>query len=206
LGAAATPEARHRHQEELRAMLAHAVRATRSATFDLRSPLPQQLGLKAALQALAERVERSSGLQVDVAGELPAQPLEEPTLSIVFRVVRELLFNTQKHAHARQVRVTLRSLNAQLMISVADDGVGFDAAAQPRCFSREGGFGLLSAQAQMEGIGGWLHVESTPGGGTQATVTAPLPTAAGLARAACARAAHEHEDGHDDGQDDGGRA
>jgi signal transduction histidine kinase len=177
LGAAATPQARAQHQEELRGMLAHAMRATRSATFDLRSPLPQQLGLAAAIEALGERVERASRLRVCVAGQAPAQPLAEPVLSIVFRVVRELLFNIQKHAQARQVQVQLRSFDDQLMISVADDGVGFDAAARPRCFSREGGFGLFSAEAQLQAIGGRLRIESGPGRGTQATVTVPLPQA-----------------------------
>jgi PAS domain S-box-containing protein len=174
LGAAATPQARSHYQEELHGMLVHAMRATRTATFDLRSPLPQQLGLKAALQALGDRAQRACGLQVCIDGDMPALPVPEPVLSIVFRVVRELLLNIQKHAHARNVHITLRSFDDQLMIAVVDDGCGFDAQHQPRQFTAEGGFGLVSAEAQMQAIGGRLRIESQPARGTLATVTLPL--------------------------------
>jgi signal transduction histidine kinase len=110
LGAATTPQARSHHQEELHGMLVHAMRATRTATFDLRSPLPQQLGLKAALQALGDRAQRASGLEVCIDGDMPALPIPEPVLSIVFRVVRELLLNIQKHAHARNVHIRCAAL------------------------------------------------------------------------------------------------
>jgi two-component system NarL family sensor kinase len=154
-------------------MLVHAMRATRTATFDLRSPLPQQLGLKAALQALGDRARRDSGLDVRIDGDMPALPIAEPVLSIVFRVVRELLLNIQKHAHARNVHITLRSFDHQLMIAVVDDGRGFDTQ-QRRQFTAEGGFGLVSAEAQMQAIGGRLRMESQPARGTLATVTLPL--------------------------------
>jgi len=175
LGASRTEAERARLHEELRGLLGHATRATRTATFDLRSPLPRQLGLKAAIVALGERIGRACNLCVHVEGEAPAVPPPEPELSIVFRVVRELLFNIQKHAQAQHVYVRLRCFNQQLMIHVADDGVGFDPPQLPHDFSPEGGFGLLSAEAQMEAMGGRLCIESAPGRGTEATLALPLP-------------------------------
>lgn len=177
LGASRSEADRARLHEELRGLLGHATRATRTATFDLRSPLPRQLGLKAAIEALGERIGRACNLCVRVAGEAPAVPPPEPVLSIVFRVVRELLFNIQKHAQAQHVHITLRSFDDQLMIRVADDGVGFDPPQLPHDFSPEGGFGLLSAEAQMEAMGGRLSIESAPGRGTEATLALPLPLA-----------------------------
>ena len=183
LGASSTDADRSRHHEELRSLLGQAVRATRTATFDLRSPLPRQLGLKAAIEALGDRIARACNLRVVVEGHAPAEPPPEPELSIVFRVVRELLLNIQKHAQAQHVRITLRCLDDQLLIRVADDGVGFDPPQLPHDFSPEGGFGLLSAEAQMEAMGGRLCIESAPGHGTQATLTLPLPpTASTLSR------------------------
>jgi len=177
LGASPTEPDRARHHEELRGLLGQAVRATRTATFDLRSPLPRQLGLKGAIEALGDRIGRACNLRVRVEGNAPAVPPPEPMLSIVFRVVRELLLNIQKHAQAQNVRITLRGFDDQLMIHVADDGVGFDPPQLPHDFSPEGGFGLLSAEAQMEAMGGRLRIESAPGQGTQATLTLPLPLA-----------------------------
>ncbi|HET7865938.1 MAG TPA: histidine kinase, partial [Burkholderiaceae bacterium] len=95
LGASSTDADRSRHHEELRSLLGQAVRATRTATFDLRSPLPRQLGLKAAIEALGDRIARACNLRVVVEGDAPAEPPPEPELSIVFRVVRELLLNIQ---------------------------------------------------------------------------------------------------------------
>ena len=69
------------------------------------------------------------------------------------------------------------SFDDQLMIRVADDGVGFDPPQLPHDFSPEGGFGLLSAEAQMEAMGGRLRIESAPGRGTEATLALPLPLA-----------------------------
>jgi PAS domain S-box-containing protein len=177
LGASRTEAERARLHEELRGLLGHATRATRTATFDLRSPLPRQLGLKAAIEALGERIGRACNLCVHVDGEAPAVPPPEPELSIVFRVVRELLLNIQKHAQAQHVHITLRSADDQLMIRVADDGVGFDPPQLPHDFSPEGGFGLLSAEAQMEAMGGRLSIESAPGRGTDAMLALPLPPA-----------------------------
>lgn len=175
LGASRTEVDRARLHEELRGLLSHATRATRTATFDLRSPLPRQLGLKASIEALGERIGRACNLCVRVEGEAPAVPPPEPELSIVFRVVRELLLNIQKHAQAHHVHISLRSFDDQLMIRVADDGVGFDPPLLPHDFSPEGGFGLLSAEAQMEAMGGRLSIESAPGRGTEATLALPLP-------------------------------
>jgi signal transduction histidine kinase len=59
------------------------------------------------------------------------------------------------------------------MIAVVDDGCGFDTQHQ-RQFTAEGGFGLVSAEAQMQAIGGRLRMESQPARGTLATVTLPL--------------------------------
>lgn len=177
LGASRTEADRARLHEELRGLLGHATRATRTATFDLRSPLPRQLGLKGAIVALGERIGRACNLCVHVEGEAPAVAPPEPELSIVFRVVRELLLNIQKHAQAQHVHIMLRSFDDQLMIRVADDGVGFDPPQLPHDFSPEGGFGLLSAEAQMEAMGGRLRIESAPGRGTEATLALPLPLA-----------------------------
>jgi signal transduction histidine kinase len=58
-----------------------------------------------------------------------------------------------------------------LQISVKDDGVGFNAGETRSRFSPEGGFGLVSAEAQMQAIGGQLAIDSSPGRGTTATVT-----------------------------------
>jgi signal transduction histidine kinase len=157
--------------DEAQVLVRQASDATRSATFDLHSPVLRQLGFKTALESLAQRVNRSGGLRVSVAGEMPPLPLPEPVLSVVFRVVRELLFNVQKHAGARVAMVSLGGSARRWELRVSDDGCGFAVAAR-RC-GPEGGYGLVSAEAQMQAVGGALEILSAPGQGTCATVTLP---------------------------------
>ncbi len=159
--------------DELGSLLTEALRATRSATFDLSCPV-LRLGLCEALHSVAQRAS-GAGLQMQLEGQLPPLAVPEPALTVVFRVVRELTLNVQKHAAASQAWIRPRCDGRTLVVSVVDDGRGFDHSAQRRRFDREGGFGLLSAQAQMQALGGWLELESAPGSGTRASAVLPLP-------------------------------
>jgi signal transduction histidine kinase len=160
---------------ELRALVSQAARATRSATFELSSPVLHQLGLQAAIESLVPRTEALGGVKVVVAGRLPDLPLPEQVLAIVFRVARELIANVVKHARARAARITLHADSQWLLVVVSDDGVGFDAESPRAAFGPEGGYGLVSAEAQMQALGGQLDIESAPGRGTRATLCLPLP-------------------------------
>lgn len=157
--------------EELRLLLYQAAQATRAATFELHSPVLHQLGLEAALQSLAQRMQRASKMRVHLRCELGALPLADAVLSVLLRTVRELALNAQKHAKATNLWIALHQDDGGLHISVKDDGAGFDAAAVTGRFSPEGGFGLISAEAQMQAIGGQLRIDSSPGSGTTATIT-----------------------------------
>jgi signal transduction histidine kinase len=164
--------------EEIRTLLGQASRATRAATFELHSPVLQQLGLEAAVQGLAQRMRRmSSAMQVHLDADIAGLPLDEAVLPVLFRTVRELALNAQKHARAANLWITLDRDTQGLRIGVRDDGAGFDASDTAPRFSPEGGFGLFSAEAQVQAIGGRLVLESTPGHGTIATLTLALEPA-----------------------------
>lgn len=164
---------------ELASLLKQAAQATRSATFDLSCPLLRPLGLQTAIEGMAQRVARASRLAVHVDGHLPALHLPEPVQAVVFRVVRELALNAQKHARAKELRIGLRCAQATLTISVADDGCGFEPGPTAHEFGPEGGFGLSSAEAQMQAVGGRLQIETGAGRGTRATLVLPLTAPAG---------------------------
>lgn len=161
------------HLDELGNLLTQASRATRSTTFDLSSPA-LRLGLEEALVSLAQRLTRRDGPAFHVDGHLPLLPLPEPVVSVLYRVVRELALNVQRHAHARQAWIRLHSDEHGLTIAVCDDGIGMVPEGAACGLSREGGFGLVSALAQMQALGGTLLVESGEGSGTVATVSLPL--------------------------------
>jgi len=174
LGEAADPAARAELVGELRGLVQQASRATRTATFELSCPVLHQLGLQAAIESLAPRAKAASNLEVAVFGSLPPLDLPEQVLAVVFRVVRELVANVGRHARASTARVQLYATTESLSVAVADDGAGFDTARPRTGFGPEGGYGLFSAEAQIQAIGGRLEIESAPGRGTRATILLPL--------------------------------
>ena len=160
------------HLDELAEMLAQASKATRSATFDLSSQV-LDLGLEEALVELVGRLNRAGGTVFRVDGHLPPGERPEPVRWVLYRIVRELASNVQRHARAGLAIIALGGDAKGLTITVTDDGVGIDADWAGRGLSREGGFGLVSAHSQMQALGGTLVVESGIGHGTRATLSLP---------------------------------
>jgi signal transduction histidine kinase len=158
---------------ELSELLAQASRCVRSATFDLSSPA-LRVGLHEALTDLAHRLSRQGGPTFRLRGHLPPLAWAEPVLAVLYRVARELMLNVVRHAHARHAWIEFAHDDHELRIAVGDDGLGIAPDWAELGVSREGGFGLVSARAQMQALGGALAVESGPGSGTLATLSLPL--------------------------------
>jgi len=176
LGALVEPGAGQLLLGELRTLLRQAAQAARTATFELSNPVLEQLGLKPALESVAQAIEKGRGLRVRITGDAPA--LAEPQRGVVYRVVRELLLNVQKHAQARQVSVSLQPTGQGgergLLVEVSDDGRGFDTQGNARRFGPDGGYGLVNARCQMQAVGGTISLQSTPGQGTRAEIRLPV--------------------------------
>jgi two-component system CheB/CheR fusion protein len=155
-------------------MVANAASATRSTTFELSPRLLHKIGLESAIERWGARIERLHGLRVRVVKAAEPLPLCDETLALLFRVVRELLLNVQKHAKATTATVSVRRTGQVAEILVEDDGVGFDVDQQSEESVLGPGFGLDSLSVQLESIGGELATDSSPGGGTRVLVRVPL--------------------------------
>jgi signal transduction histidine kinase len=95
--------------------------------------------------------------------------------TLVYQLVRELLFNVVKHAGVNRAHVKLVREENQLVLLVEDQGAGFDiAAAQEARLAKQGGFGLRSVRERLDLFGGHLDIESAPGQGTRVTLAVPL--------------------------------
>jgi PAS domain S-box-containing protein len=163
--------------EEIRARVDQAIEATRSLTFELSSPVLYELGLEAALQDLGERMADRNGVrfQFETDGRTEA-PIDDASV-VLFRAVRELLFNIAKHAQAQNVRMAVERIEDRLRIWLEDDGVGFDRATIDGALSRSGGFGLFNTREQLEEISGRFEIDTAPGKGTRVVLEAPLSRA-----------------------------
>ncbi len=160
--------------ENISALVLQAIQDTRSLIFELSPPILYQLGLEPAVEWLAEETQKKSGLVCEVKDDEQPKPLEEGIRVVLFLAVRELLFNTVKHAQARQAKVTLRRENRHIKILVEDDGVGFDIFTTTSHAFPKDGFGLFSIRQQLDAFGGKIQFDSGPGQGTRVTIMAPL--------------------------------
>jgi signal transduction histidine kinase len=152
--------------------LEEAITNLRGLITDLRPAALDELGVRAAIEGLAERSTRQ-GLTVDVSVELAREQVSAPKRhateleTAIYRIVQEALTNAVKHGHASRAVVEIREEDSTIRLSVRDDGDGFDTDAETD------GFGLLGMRERVELLGGKLRVDSTRTGGT--TVTASVP-------------------------------
>ena len=93
--------------------------------------------------------------------------------TILFRNVRELLFNVVKHAHATKVVVSIESNENRLKIIIQDDGIGYDAYPIVKIQASEKKFGQFSISERMDDMGGSLTIQSEPGKGCKSILTVP---------------------------------
>jgi CheY-like chemotaxis protein len=180
----ARKEAARERCQQVTDMLDQAIQAGRSLTAELSPPILQEKGLGVGLQWLARTMRERHGLMVDVEADLTAVPLEQHILIFVFEAVRELLFNVVKHAKAGTARIRCQSANGQLVVTVEDDGVGFDVGRLEEGASAGTGFGLFSIKERAGYFGGRVIAESSAGGGSRFKLFVPL----GPGPAACREA------------------
>jgi signal transduction histidine kinase len=183
--------------------LGHEIDGLRHLITELRPAALDDLGLEAALQALARRAQAIDGLDVSIemglagAAGAPngsggeAQRLDAELESTIYRIVQEALTNVSRHAHASKALVSITERDDVVYASVTDDGRGMPDAERlgPRGDGLEGGFGMSGMRERAELVGGELEFGLAAGGGTTVRLAVPL---AGRPTAAAERAAAEH--------------
>jgi signal transduction histidine kinase len=147
-------------------LLDQAFAASRNLVYELRPRVLDDLGLVPAIEWYVERFRERSGLFValDVDARRETSPVLATTL---FRALQESLTNVARHARATRVNVRLRDEGERLVLSVEDDGCGFDAE------QTTGGFGVLGLRERAIAAGGTLAIDSHDGRGTRVTFGVP---------------------------------
>lgn len=144
----------------------------RRLSHELRPTVLDDLGLLPALEFLADRVSKRSGLVITVGGTTERR-LPAFVETALYRSVQEALNNVMRHAKATHVRVEFREEEGVIECSVRDDGVGFNVpAVQARRGER--GLGLLGIRERAGALGGTLAIRSALGQGTEVRITIPV--------------------------------
>jgi signal transduction histidine kinase len=167
------------HDPEQRQLLEHleeavssSLRRLRTLVFDLRPPELDEDGLSAALREYLTETAGQGGFRAELRDDLEQEPPAEARV-IAYRISQEALTNVRVHARATRVEVRLEEAKGGLLVTITDDGVGFEAD-QVNASRRPGHVGLTSMSERATMADGWCRVDSRPGNGT--TVRFWLPT------------------------------
>jgi signal transduction histidine kinase len=146
----------------------------RTLSLSLRPAMLDDLGLVPALRWLVGRQAERNGFaatfQADIANERFASDIE----TTCFRAVQEAITNIARYAQAEHVEVSLIRRDADLCISIRDDGIGFDVAAALQRAAQGHSMGLLSMQERVLLLGGQIRIESAPAQGALIEICLPL--------------------------------
>ena len=159
---------------EVNAQIVKSIREIKSITYDLSPPVLYDLGLPEALESLAKTFETRHGLKVTVDFQGEPGNCKDEIKHIIYRVVREVLQNTVKHARADRASVFVEKTENDLFVDVTDNGIGFDTSVARENHYNGIGFGLFDIREKISHLGGDLRICSTPGEGTRVSLAVPL--------------------------------
>ncbi len=130
--------------------------------------------LKTALETLARNVREHCQIKTVIKADAFSSPISAPVSAQLYRIVQEALHNAVEHGYARQVWIDLGFNHQNMVLTIRDDGKGFDASTD------SDGMGLRIMQYRAQCIGGSCEVQSNCAKGTIVTCRVPLQADAGV--------------------------
>ncbi|GBE01226.1 oxygen sensor histidine kinase NreB [bacterium BMS3Abin08] len=155
---------------DIRSLIEKSIQYTKSLTFELSPPILYELGFELAIEWLGEQIQKHHKINFEFHFDEKPKPLNRDVSVLMFQAVRELSMNIVKHAHAQRVEVLIKREGKRMLVSIKDDGVGFDISEIDRTKS----FGFFSIHERLKHFGGTFFVDTKPGLGTLVVLTAPV--------------------------------
>ena len=168
-----TPQEATEQLRDLRKMITRTINSVRQFSRDLRPTTLEDLGLVAALQHLVNTLSHQDNMEVSLGIEGTAEGLLPDMEIAVYRIVQEALTNIRKHARASHVQLQAQFLPQLVIVTVRDNGIGFEVPQEMAELANQGNFGLMGLKERAQLFGGQATITSQPGQGTE--VQAVLP-------------------------------
>ena len=156
------PGTLHERLAVMREIIVESLTEVRTLSHSVHPRVLDDLGLVAALEFLARRTRQQSGMAVHMTSDAVQEP-PMAVASVLYRVAQEAVRNAVRHANARDITVRITVTAAEAVLTVTDDGRGFDVTAAEEA---RGGMGLFAMRERLALIAGTLDIVSTPGRGT----------------------------------------
>jgi signal transduction histidine kinase len=151
-----------------------ALRQLRNMLFDLRPLVLETEGLIPAVHAYMDMIKKEENIAIHLNLTEPVRRLPNKVEKNVFSIIQEAVANVRKHAQADNMWISIVSRGDQLLVTVKDDGRGFDPADVKKSYGRRGSLGLLHIRERAELLGAKLVVDSAIGKGTMFSLVVPL--------------------------------
>jgi two-component system sensor histidine kinase UhpB len=156
--------------DDAQLLLGDTMSHVRNLMAELRPAALDDYGLVAALRTYAAEYSKRFGTGVGVSGSDPVPRLPLPAEIALFRIAQEALNNVAKHARATRVDVRLAEAGESVVLSITDNGTGFDASQQRMA---KPSWGMTTMRERAEAVGATLTADSTPGRGTRIQAAIP---------------------------------
>ena len=169
-----SPGALAEHLNRARALAREGLQEARRSVWGLMPHALERLPLDAALQEEVRRFDAEGQEKIAFNQSGKRRELPPDVQTVLLRICQESLTNIRRHAEASEVSVNLKYLAREVLLSVRDNGVGFDPATIQN--DKNGAsFGLIGMRQRAEQLEGQLVVDSAKSDGTLVQLTIPTP-------------------------------
>jgi signal transduction histidine kinase len=157
---------------DARSITEGALQTVRDLSHLLHPSVLDDLGLPVAVHFYLREFSKRHGIRGEMVHDRMEERFTPEVETSAYRIVQEALTNVAKHARANSCRVYLQRLPNTVLITIEDDGVGFEAA-EVADTERRSGLGLIGIRERAAQLQGTVRIESVPGKGTRLTVELP---------------------------------
>lgn len=155
---------------ESKQFLVETIHEIRNISFALKPPMLDDLGLVPTIESYSEDFSNRTKIAVNVKSNLKDEKIRSNLELSLYRMVQEGLTNVIKHSGAKNVQIDIYRENSKLVLSIEDDGKGFDTEKMWRGEIREYGIGLLGMRERFASAGADFQVYSKKGKSTKLIV------------------------------------
>jgi PAS domain S-box-containing protein len=164
-------EAQHLSAEvaHITELLTGGIQTLRRIVSQLKPELPDDVGFAAVVQDYLKQFQRNTNVECTLILREQELAIDGNQSATLFRILQESLNNVAKHSQADKVNVIITQDSKSLIMTIEDNGIGFDLDTQ-----RVQSFGLLGIRERALMVGGYANISSKSGKGTQVSVCIPV--------------------------------
>ncbi len=159
---------------EINEMFSNCIYEIREMCNELYPVMVEDLGLEQSVQALKRTLQMNHNIQIQTDFQIYLKMIPKSLSIHMFRIIKELLHNSIKHADSSIICVSIKENHDSLNIHVKDDGKGFEVPNDLSSLSEKNHLGLLSIQKRVNQLNGTLDLYSELNLGTNITITLPI--------------------------------